>query len=242
VIAKKKKAARTKARLRRFLLAVAAVAGLTVVIAIAWLGLSWPDVASLVSRPPETTAFIEQTRADGGPIRWRWVESEAISHHLKKAVVSAEDMSFFSHNGFDTHEIKVAARDAVRGKRVRGASTITQQLAKNLWLSPTRSPVRKMKEVVLTRQLERHLSKGRILEIYLNVVQFGPRVFGAEAAAQTYFGISAAELSPQQAAELAAGLPRPSSWHPGVESRGYRRSVARILARMEQADWMDKLL
>jgi monofunctional biosynthetic peptidoglycan transglycosylase len=221
---------------------VATIAGLMVLLAVAWVALTWPDVASLASRAPETTAFIERAQADGGAIRWHWVGSEAISAHLKKAVVSAEDMSFFSHNGFDTHEIKVAARDAVRGKRVRGASTITQQLAKNLWLSPSRSPVRKVKEVVLTRQLERHLSKRRILEIYLNVVQFGPRIYGAEAAAQTYFGIPAAELSPEQAAELAAGLPRPSSWHPGVESRGYRRSVARILARMEQVDWMDKLL
>jgi monofunctional biosynthetic peptidoglycan transglycosylase len=244
VIAKKRKtkAARKNARFRRLLRAVVAIVGFAALLVISWLALTWPDVAALASRRPEKTAFIDRARAEHDRIQWVWVDADSISRHLKKAVVVAEDMSFFSHRGFDTHEIKVAARDAVRGKRVRGASTITQQLAKNLWLSPSRSPVRKMKEVVLTRQLERRLSKKRILEIYLNVVQFGPRIYGAEAAAQNYFGVSAAELEPEQAAELAAGLPRPSSWHPGVESRGYRRSVARIRARMEQADWMDELL
>jgi len=157
-------------------------------------------------------------------------------------VLVAEDLSFFSHKGFDTHEIRIAAREAAQGKRVRGASTITQQLAKNLWLSPSRSPTRKLREIVLTRQLERHLSKRRILELYLNVVEFGPGVYGAEAAARRYFGIPAADLRPEQAARLAASLPRPASWHPGVESRGYDKSVSRILALMEQCDWLEKNL
>ena len=135
-----------------------------------------------------------------------------------------------------------AAREAVKGKRVRGASTITQQLAKNLWLSPSRSPFRKLKELILTRQLERSLSKRRILELYLNVVQFGPDVYGAEAASLRYFSIPSSQLDREQAARLAASLPRPVTWHPGVSSRGYNRSVARILARMEQADWLDRLL
>ena len=130
----------------------------------------------------------------------------------------------------------------MRGKRVRGASTITQQLAKNLWLSPSRSPTRKIREFILTRQLEGHLSKKRILELYLNVVQFGHSSFGAEAASLRYFGVPAADLDSFQAAQLAASLPRPSSWHPGVESAGYQQSVGRILSRVEQADWIDKLL
>ena len=204
--------------------------------------LSWPDVAALANRNPETTAFIERARSHGGKIRWRWVAYDRISPELKKAVLVAEDFSFFSHHGFDTHEIKIAAREAVKGKRVRGASTITQQLAKNLWLSPSRSPFRKAKELILTRQLEHDLSKRRILELYLNAVQYGPDVYGAEAAARHYFGISAADLNREQAAQLAASLPRPSTWHPGVSSRGYQKSADRILIRMEKADWLDRLL
>jgi len=119
--------------------------------------LTWPDVAALSRSNPETTAFIERTRALGTDVEWRWVSADAISIDLKKAVLVAEDLSFFNHNGFDTHEIRIAAREAVQGKRVRGASTITQQLAKNLWLSPSRSPTRKLREIALTRQLERHL-------------------------------------------------------------------------------------
>jgi monofunctional biosynthetic peptidoglycan transglycosylase len=219
------------------------VLGLIVTSSLAlYIVFSWPDVAALAESTPETTAFIESARSRGVEIQWRWVPYDRISPELKKSVLVAEDFSFFSHNGFDAHEIKIAAREAVQGKRVRGASTITQQLAKNLWLSPSRSPLRKLRELILTRQLERNLSKRRILELYLNVVQFGPDVYGAEAAARRYFGIPPGELDREQAARLAASLPRPSTWHPGVSSRGYNRSVARILARMEKADWLDRLL
>jgi monofunctional biosynthetic peptidoglycan transglycosylase len=219
------------------------VLGLTVFSSFAlYVVLTWPDVTALGESTPETTAFIERTRSRGVDVDWRWVPYDRISPELKKSVLVAEDFSFFSHNGFDTHEIKIAAREAVKGKRVRGASTITQQLAKNLWLSPSRSPFRKLKELILTRQLERDLSKRRILELYLNVVQFGPDVYGAEAASRRYFGTPPGELNREQAAKLAASLPRPSTWHPGVSSRGYNRSVTRILARTEQADWLDRLL
>ena len=204
--------------------------------------LTWPDVAALSRSNPETTAFIERARSQGTDVEWRWVSADAISIDLKKAVLVAEDLSFFKHNGFDTHEIRIAAREAMQGKRVRGASTLTQQLAKNLWLSPSRSPDRKLREIILTKQLERHLSKRRILELYLNVVEFGPGIYGAEAAAHHYFDISAADLSPEQAAGLAASLPRPSKWHPGVESRAYEKSVLRILALMEQCGWLEKWL
>jgi len=226
-------------RWRRWLL----VAGLTVVV----LGLllvifTWPDVATLKVENPKTTAFITAATERGIEVEWRWASYDQISDHLKKAVLVAEDYSFFSHTGFDTHEIKAAAREAVKGKRVRGASTISQQLAKNLWLSPSLSPTRKLREIVLTRQLERNLSKHRILGLYLNVVEFGPGVFGAEAAARRYFGVSAADLDVVQAAQLAASLPRPSSWHPGVSSRGYEKRVDRILILLEGADWLDKHL
>ena len=217
---------------------ITAVLGLVAV----WVALTWPDVAALATHNPKTTAFLEAARARGDAVEWRWVPYDQISVELRKAVVVAEDLSFFSHHGFDTHELKIAARDAIEGKRARGASTITQQLAKNLWLSPSRSPLRKLREVVLTRQLEHHLTKRRILEIYLNVAQFGPETWGAEAAARRYFSVPAAILDADQAARLAAALPRPSTWHPGVTSRGYARAVSRVRLRVQQCDWLDKLL
>ena len=192
---------------RRVLLRLAAAAAGILLFAAAVVWLTWPDVAALAEDRPKTTAFIEAAKARGDEVRWRWVPYAGISLEMKKAVVVAEDLSFFSHQGFDTHEIKLAAREAVQGKRVRGASTITQQLAKNLWLTPSRSPFRKLREVVLTRQLEQHLSKRRILEIYLNVAQFGPEIYGAEAAAVQYFGVPAAVIDVDQAARLAAALP-----------------------------------
>jgi monofunctional biosynthetic peptidoglycan transglycosylase len=218
------------------------VTGATGVALAAWLLLAWatwPDVAALASTNPRTTAFIDRARADGARIRWTWVPDAAISVHLKRAVVAAEDMEFFSHDGFSGTEIRAAVRDALQeGRKLRGASTITQQLAKNLWLSPSRDPLRKLREVLLTRQLEEHLSKRRILEIYLNVVELGPGVYGAEAAARHYFGTSAGALSEMQAAELAAALPRPATWHPGTSSGAYRRYVADILRRMDRADFL----
>jgi monofunctional biosynthetic peptidoglycan transglycosylase len=125
----------------------------------------------------------------------------------------------------------------------RGASTITQQLAKNLWLSSSRSPFRKLKEALLARSLERHLSKRRILELYLNVAEFGPGVFGAGAAASVYFGKPAAALDRLEAARLAAGLSRPASWNPRSQSRVYARRVERVLTRANSARaWIGRSL
>ncbi len=228
--------------LKRWVWRLAAVAAAIVAVAGAAVWLTWPDVAALAKENPKTTAFIETAKARGDQVRWEWVPAGRISLQLKKAVVVAEDLSFFSHTGFDTHELKLAAREAVKGKRVRGASTITQQLAKNLWLSPSRSPFRKLREIVLTRQLEKHLSKKRILELYLNVAQFGPEIYGAEAASRFYYGAPAALLTSEQAAQLAAGLPRPSTWHPGVSTRGYNKAVSRVRLRAGQCDWLDQLL
>ncbi len=228
--------------LKRWGWRVAAVAAVVSLLSAMVVWLTWPDVAALAKENPKTTAFIEAAKARGDQVVWRWVPASRISLDLKKAVVVAEDLSFFSHTGFDTHELKLAAREAVKGKRVRGASTITQQLAKNLWLTPSRSPFRKLREVVLTRQLEKNLSKRRILELYLNVAQFGPEVYGAEAAAKMYFGVPAADLTAEQAARLAAALPRPSTWHPGVATKGYNKAVSRVRLRAEQCDWLDQLL
>ncbi len=206
---------------------------------------TWPDVYEIAARPPSTTAFIEayqERRREAGQnpsVAWRWVPYDRISVHLKRAVVAAEDIEFFWHDGFSRSELFAAIREALEAwEAPRGASTITQQLAKNLWLSPSRNPWRKLKEALLTRQLERELSKRRILELYLNVVEFGPGLYGAEAAARRYFGKSAGALSVHESAMLAASLPRPSRWHPGSTSRAYARYVSEIEGRMEQADFL----
>lgn len=214
-----------------------------------WGWLRWPDVAALATENPETTAFMRRyeaaQRAAGQPARaaQRFVPYAKISDHLKRAVLVAEDIGFFSHQGFEVEEMKKALEEArEKGELPRGASTITQQLAKNLWLSPSRNPWRKVKEALLTWQLEEQLSKRRILELYLNVVEFGPGIYGAEAAARHYFGKPAAALSVRESAQLAAGLPRPSRWHPGSASKAYARRVATIERRMERARWLAGLV
>jgi monofunctional biosynthetic peptidoglycan transglycosylase len=156
-------------------------------------------------------------------------------------VLVAEDINFFSHRGFELAELQNALEEALRDRELpRGASTISQQLAKNLWLSPSRNPWRKAKEAILTWQMERALSKRRILELYLNVVEFGPGIYGMGPAAQAYFGKAPVDLSEEESAMLAASLPRPSSWHPGSKSRAYQRYAAAIRARMDKADFLRK--
>jgi monofunctional biosynthetic peptidoglycan transglycosylase len=206
-------------------------------------------VAALAARPPRTTAFVELYRAEqraagrDARVQWTWVPYAAISLPVKRAVVVAEDIGFFAHGGVDLDEVEDALERAVERKALpRGASTITQQLAKNLWLSPSRSPLRKAREVILAWQLERTLSKRRILEVYLNVAEFGPGLYGVEAAGRRYFGKPAADLGPFEAAQLAASLPNPRSWHPGSTSRAYQAHVTRVLRRMERADWLERLL
>jgi monofunctional glycosyltransferase len=214
---------------------------------VAWEAVTWPDVGALATRPPETTAFIERykarERAAGrtpkGAIRW--TPYTAISPDVKRAVLVAEDINFFSHRGFDWGAIRTAVEEAMQESEApRGASTITQQLVKNLWLSGSRNPLRKVKETVLTWQVERTLAKRRILELYLNVAEFGPGIYGVGPAAQAYFGSAPANLGEEEAALLAASLPRPSSWHPGSKSRGYQRYAVAIRARMNKADFLRK--
>lgn len=210
---------------------------------------TWPDVAALAQKNPETTAFIEAYKAEqeaagkkAAPA-WRWVPASRIAPAMKRAAVCGEDLEFFSHNGFSAHEMQEALKDALEdGKKLRGASTITQQLAKNLWLSPSRNPLRKVKEALLTRQLEKNLSKKRILELYLNVVEFGPGIYGVEAAARHYFGVSAEGLSENQAAALAAGLPSPKRWNPGANSKTAEKRTRIVLSRMAQAGWLRQLI
>lgn len=209
---------------------------------------TWPDVAALAKEKPESTAFIDDYRGRGWfgakkEVAWTWVPYSRISLNLKRAVVVSEDIGFFSHDGFATEEMKRALADAWEEKSLpRGASTISQQLAKNLYLSPSRNPLRKAKEALLTRQLENDLSKRRILEIYLNVVELGEGIYGAEAAARHYFGKSARSLSAREAAQLAAALPYPKGWHPGSKSKRYQRRVRIVERRMAQARWLDRRL
>jgi monofunctional biosynthetic peptidoglycan transglycosylase len=204
-----------------------------------WISL--PDVRPLAGDNPTTTAFIARARAaaGGGQVDWHWVPYDQISPSLKRAVLVAEDISFFTHGGFSFPEIKDAVDQSLKeGVRLRGASTITQQLAKNLWLSPKRSLIRKLREAAITIELEHYLGKRRILELYLNVVQFGPGVFGADAAAERYFGKTALELTDHEAAELAAGLSRPSIWNPESTSASYRERVQLVEDRMAKAEFL----
>jgi monofunctional biosynthetic peptidoglycan transglycosylase len=236
-------------RVRRLMVAVVAVGLLVLAGWAAWTVVTLPDVGILARQRPATTAFMqrylsEQKQAGHSTdLLWHWVPYAEISAHLKRAVLVAEDINYFSHAGFDGHEIGEALREAWHEKDApRGASTITQQLARNLYLSPARTPWRKLEEALLTRRLEARLGKRRILEIYLNVVEFGPGIYGAEAASRHYFGIAAADLDEHQAAELAAVLPRPSLWHPGRDTPGYQAAVERILRRMEKAEFLWRLI
>jgi monofunctional glycosyltransferase len=189
--------------------------------------------------PPSSTAFMERSletlRAKNrrARLRQQWVPYERISANLKRAVVAAEDARFLDHEGFDWEMIqKAIERNEREGRVVTGASTISQQLAKNLFLSGERSWLRKGEEAIITWMLERTLSKRRILELYLNVAEWGEGVFGAEAAARYYFGVPAAALAPEQAAWLAVILPSPRRYQNGVLTPYIAGRVSTILGRM----------
>jgi monofunctional biosynthetic peptidoglycan transglycosylase len=238
---KRKRKSRKKpgclARMARLTFKLFALAVLAAAVLAGWWYLTWPDVGSLAQQAPETTAFIEQSRERNGPsaVQWKTVAGTAISDRLRVAVLVSEDIGFFDHQGFAGEEIRAAIEDSITKKKpLRGASTITQQLAKNLWLSPSRNPLRKLREALLTLELERQLTKDRILDLYLNVAEFGPAIFGAEAAARHYYGKPAADLSPAEAAGLAAGLSRPSQWHPGCGSAYYQEHADTVRRRMEK--------
>ena len=190
--------------------------------------------------PPGRTAFMEhrlEALLEKNPrarLQYQWVPYERISTHLKRAVVAAEDAKFLDHEGFDWEAIqKAMAKNEKRGRVVAGASTISQQLAKNLFLSGERSWLRKGQEAIITWMLENELSKRRILELYLNVAEWGePGVFGAEAAARYHFGIPAASLDAQQAAWLAVILPSPRRYDRGRMTPYLAGRVETIRARM----------
>ncbi len=208
-----------------------------------WVGVTWatlPSVGDLAGTSPKTTALIEarthEAEAEGRKPRRRqhWVGLGAVAPVAVQAVLVSEDARFWQHEGVDTVELELALEEAWDKRELgRGASTITQQLAKNLWLGEDRSLLRKLKELVLARRLEEALPKKRILTLYLNVVEWGPGVYGIEAAAREHFGVSAAALTPAQGAILAAMLPAPRRWLPSGKPPVLRRRALRIVDRLE---------
>jgi len=222
-------------RLLQGTLAVAAVA----FAAGAYLYLSLPDVRPLRKENPKTTAFMElrEREADKAGKKARklqqWVAYERISPSLKRAVIVSEDAAFFSHEGVDYDELEKSFEDSWKtGKRMRGGSTITQQLAKNLYLSPSRNPVRKIEELLIARRLEVELSKRRILELYLNVIEWGDGIWGAEAAARAYFQKPASALDADESALLAASIINPRRYSPARPSKFLLRRQELIRQRM----------
>jgi monofunctional biosynthetic peptidoglycan transglycosylase len=203
------------------------------------LWLSTPDVSGLAVENPSTTAFLElrrrQAAVAGRPfrLRWTWVPLSAVSPALRQAVVLAEDRRFYRHGGVDPKAIRRALRESMEeGRPLVGASTITQQLARNLYLSPDRNPIRKLREAVIAWRLEAALDKDRILELYLNVVEWGEGVFGAEAAARTWYRCSASDLTLAQAVRLAIALPNPRTRSPAADDPDLVREAARLVARL----------
>jgi len=200
-----------------------------------------PDVRPLATINPSTTAFMEMRAAEaareGRTVRrvQRWVRYSQISPAFKRAVLVAEDAAFWDHEGVDYEELQKSIRvNWEQGRAVRGASTITQQLAKNLYLSPSRNPLRKLRELVIARRLEAALPKARIFEIYLNVIEWGDGVWGAEAAARTYFGLPASALDAEQAALLAGAIVNPRVHNPARPTSRLRRRQQIILSRMRE--------
>jgi monofunctional glycosyltransferase len=218
---------------------VASAATVFCCLSYSWLTL--PDVRPLRSENPRTTAFMrlraDEAEAAGTPFHpvQHWIAYRRISPLLKRAVLVSEDAAFWEHEGVDYAELRASIEaNWTRGVTLRGASTITQQLAKNLYLSPSRNPYRKVVELMITRRLEAELSKARIFELYLNVIEWGDDIWGADAAAHAYFNRSASDLTSEQAALLAGALINPHVYSPGHPNARLLRRQQIILRRMGQ--------
>lgn len=193
----------------------------------AYLYFTFPDFASLKKHNPRKTSFMEYREQEWEKkgkkyiIQQRWVSMSRISPYLIKAVLIAEDDKFWSHEGFDYEAMQKAIEKDIKAKKFKlGGSTISQQLAKNLYLSPSKNPVRKIKEAIITWRMEKVLSKKRILELYLNVAEWGDRgIFGIEAASWHYYGKPASGITPEEAARLASVLPNPRKYTPLGDSK-----------------------
>jgi len=216
-----------------------------------WLGISilvyqlwiFLHICWWVNHNPSTSAFMEdrlEVLQEDNPdavLKHRWVDYKKISPNLKRALIAAEDAKFVDHEGFDWEGIQKAyEKNLKKGKVVAGGSTISQQLAKNLFLSTKRTPWRKAEEAMITVMLEATMSKRRIFEIYLNVIEWGNGIFGAEAAAKYYYHTSAKNLSEEQAATLAAMVPNPRYYDKHRQAKGLMRKTGIIEARMNSAE------
>ncbi len=224
---------------------------LAITIPLAFCSLLWltlPRVGEFATRNPTDTALMEYRRQRAAKQRepyhatLRWTPLRQIPDILIRSILIAEDEKFFSHQGFDWQSVQDALDDRLQHqRRLRGASTVTQQLAKNLFLNPTRSPLRKLREAMLTVKLEHRLTKRRILELYLNVIEWGPGIFGIGAAANSYFGKAPDALSAEEAIRLASVLPNPIRFKPTDDSRPRlvqkRLRILSRLARSHDLDW-----
>jgi monofunctional biosynthetic peptidoglycan transglycosylase len=218
--------------------------GILLLVVIGFVVYEWitfPDVSVLKDHWPKTTAFMEQRKSElraagkDDTIFYKPVPYARISPYLRRAVLVAEDNDFYEHGGVDMDALKEAIqKDWERKQLSNGGSTITQQLAKNLYLNASRNPIRKIEEYFIARSLEQHLTKKRILELYLNVVEMGERVYGAEAAAREYFDEPASRLTPSQAALLAGCLPNPRIMNPAAPNKRLRARQRMILSRMRR--------
>ena len=229
--------------MKRVLRWIGWAAGALVIALVAWHAYVATVIWWWRDHPPHETAFmasrISELREKNpkAELRYRFVPYDRISTSLKRAMIAAEDSRFVEHEGFDWDGIQLALeKNQRKGRIVAGGSTITQQLAKNLFLSPARSYLRKIEEAAITLMLEAILDKQRIFELYLNVIEWGNGVFGAEAAAQRYFGTTAARLAPEQAARLAAMAPNPRFYERNPGAPGLARKIGIILARMPAAE------
>ncbi len=216
-----------------------AFAGLLIFLGLVfWFSL--PDVDYLKTKNPTTTALMEQRKAEAAAqhkkyrIRQSWVRFRSIPGYLKQAVRISEDASFYKHEGVDFEELKMSIkRDLSEGKLARGGSTITQQLAKNLYFSTEKSFIRKFKEYFVAKRLEAALSKNRIFHLYLNLIEWGPGIFGIQAASRYYFGKNVWNLSLEESIRLTAVIPRPLRTNPTGKSRWLLWKCRWILHKMK---------
>lgn len=238
-----------RATARRLLILLVLAPLVLVIAGGGWLWLTTPDVGWLRTANPQTTAMMQHRQAEqnatgpAGASRWEWVRLSQISPYLVQSVVQSEDVLFFDHRGFNWESMWQALLANLRERRVAvGGSTITQQVAKNLFLSPSRTPIRKLREALVSYRLERELTKTRILELYLNIVEWGPGVYGAEAAARAYFKKPAAELRLSEAVRLTALLPNPRRPSPLDPTQPYsQKRPQEILGGMLGRGWISRV-